>query len=148
MQPRAPARGRPWRSVQRDIYHSIWVVLWLACCYTFKFPILVTSLSQASISGLVTENVGRSVCLSVCMSVCLSVCKVYCGKTAEWTRMPFGMVSGVGRGMCVLDWMVIVELEETDLGLYLGHPIVPKGDFATWLFPNYFGRYLFIKRCF
>jgi len=29
---------------------------------------------------------------------------VYCGKTAEWIRMPFGVVSGVGRrGMCVLE---------------------------------------------
>jgi len=36
------------------------------------------------------------------MSVGLSVCKAYCGKTAEWIRMPFGMVSGVGRGMGVL----------------------------------------------
>jgi len=28
---------------------------------------------------------------------------VYCGKTAEWIRMPFGVVSGVGREMGVLD---------------------------------------------
>jgi len=28
---------------------------------------------------------------------------VHCAKTAEWIRMPFWMVSGVGRGMCVLD---------------------------------------------
>jgi len=34
-----------------------------------------------------------------------SVRKVYCGsgKTADWIRMPFGMVSGVGREMGVLD---------------------------------------------
>jgi len=37
------------------------------------------------------------------LSVCLSVWKVYCGKTADWIRMPFGMVSGVGRGLGVLD---------------------------------------------
>jgi len=37
----------------------------------------------------------------VCLSVCLSA--KYCGKTAEWIRMPSGMVSGVGRGMGVLD---------------------------------------------
>ena len=42
-------------------------------------------------------------CWSVCRSVCLwSVWKVYCGKTADWIRMPFGMVSGVGWGMGVL----------------------------------------------
>jgi len=44
-------------------------------------------------------SVGRSVCLSVC----LSVRKVYCDKTADWIRMPFGMVSGVGRWLGVLD---------------------------------------------
>ena len=47
---------------------------------------------------------------SVCLSVCLSVQKVYCGKTADWIRMSFGVVSGVGRGMMgVLDGVVIVE---------------------------------------
>ena len=44
--------------------------------------------------------------LAVCVSVRLSVQKVYCGKTAEWIRMPLGMVSGVGRGMGVLDGTV------------------------------------------
>ena len=39
--------------------------------------------------------------LSVCLSVCVR--KVYCGKTADW------MVTGVGRGMGVLDGVVIVE---------------------------------------
>ena len=37
------------------------------------------------------------------LSVGLSVCKVYCGKTADRIRMPFGMVSGVGRWRGVLD---------------------------------------------
>jgi len=37
------------------------------------------------------------------LSVGQSVRKVYCGKTADWIRMPFGVVSGVGRGMGVLD---------------------------------------------
>jgi len=32
----------------------------------------------------------------------LCVC-VYHGKMADWIRMPFGMVSGVGREMGVLD---------------------------------------------
>ena len=35
--------------------------------------------------------------------VCLSVRKVYCGKTADWIRVPLGAVSGVGLGMGVLD---------------------------------------------
>ena len=46
---------------------------------------------------------GPSVGLSVGLSVCVYVRKVYCGKTVDWIRMPFGMVSGVGRGMDVLD---------------------------------------------
>jgi len=37
------------------------------------------------------------------LSVGRSVCKVYCGKMADWIRMPFGMLSGVGRGLGVLD---------------------------------------------
>jgi len=30
---------------------------------------------------------------------------------ADWIRMPFGMVSGVGQGMGVFDGVVIVEGE-------------------------------------
>jgi len=40
------------------------------------------------------------------LSVGLSVRKVYCGKTADWIRIPFGVVSGVNRAICVLDgWL-------------------------------------------
>ena len=28
---------------------------------------------------------------------------MYCGETADWIRKPFGVVSGVGRGMGVLN---------------------------------------------
>ena len=28
---------------------------------------------------------------------------MFCGIMADWIRMPFGMVSGIGRGMGVLD---------------------------------------------
>jgi len=41
--------------------------------------------------------------------------------------MPFGIVSGVGRGMSVLDGVVIIEGE----GAVLGHPIVTNGDFIA-----------------
>jgi len=41
---------------------------------------------------------------------------VYSGKTADWIQMPFGMVSGVGRRMGILDGVVIVEGE----GLFRG----------------------------
>jgi len=37
------------------------------------------------------------------LCVCVCVRKVYCGKTADWLRMPFGVMSGVGFSMGVLD---------------------------------------------
>ena len=45
------------------------------------------------------QFVGRSLCLSVG----LFAWKVYCGKTADGIWMLFGILSGVGRGMGVLD---------------------------------------------
>ena len=62
--------------------------------------------------------------------ICRSA-KVNCGKTAHWIRMPFGVVRGVGRGMGVLDGVVIVEGEGAVLGVNLGHPTVTNGAFAT-----------------
>ena len=58
------------------------------------------SINTASVSAHVTE-LPPSPCVGLCVPVCLSVRKVYCGKTADWIRIPFGMVSGVGRGMCI-----------------------------------------------
>jgi len=54
---------------------------------------------MVQVSCLDHLSVGRSGGLSVC----LSVRKVYCGKTAEQIRMPFGLVSEVGRVMGVFD---------------------------------------------
>jgi len=51
----------------------------------------------------VASPICRSVCVCVGLSVCLSVRKVYCGKMTDWIRMLFRVVSGVGRGMAVLD---------------------------------------------
>ena len=45
--------------------------------------------------------------------------------------------------MAVLDGIVIVEGEGAVLGLNFGRPTVINRDFATWLFPNYFGQYSF-----
>ena len=73
----------------------------------------------------------------------LSVHKVYYGKMADWIQMPFGVVSGVSRGMGVLDWggrLEIVEEEGAGLGMNAEHRIVTNGVFATWLFPDYFGQ--------
>jgi len=46
---------------------------------------------------------GLSPILFVSLFVGLSVRRPYCGKTADWILMPFGVVSGVGQGMGVLD---------------------------------------------
>ena len=43
--------------------------------------------------------------------------------------MPFGVVSGVGQRLGVLDGVVIVEGEGAVLGMNLGHPIVTNGTF-------------------
>jgi len=69
--------------------------------------------------------------LFVCVCVCVSVRKVYCGKTADWIQMPFGVVSGVSRGMGVLGEMVIVEGEGAVLGVNWRRPIVTNGDFVA-----------------
>ena len=45
--------------------------------------------------------------------------------------MPFGVVSGVGLGVGVLDGVVIVEGEGAVLEVNLGHAIVTNGAFAT-----------------
>ena len=60
--------------------------------------------------------------------------------------MPFGVVSGVGRGMSVLDGVGDRPRERNSFGVNLGRTIVTNGDFVAqlWesdaLFPNYFGR--------
>jgi len=70
------------------------------------YPIISASLSinVASISADLTDrSPSPSVGLCVCRSVGLSVRKVFCGKTADWIRVSFGIESGVGQGMGVLD---------------------------------------------
>ena len=47
--------------------------------------------------------------------------------------MPSGVSSGVGRGMGVIDGVVIVEEEGAVLGVNLGRPIVTNGAFASAL---------------
>ena len=65
------------------------------------------------------------------LSVDLSVRKVYCGKTADWIRMPFGVVSGVGRGMGVSDEGGDRRRGKGSVGVNLGHPIVTNGAFVA-----------------
>jgi len=50
---------------------------------------------------------------------------------ADWIRIPFGMVSGVGRGMGALDGSGYRRREGAVLGVNLGHPIVTIGAFVA-----------------
>jgi len=72
-----------------------------------------------------------SVCRSVGLSVRLSVRKLYCGKTADWIRVLFGMVSGVGWGISVLDGVVIVKGKVAVLGDEFGRPIETNAAFVA-----------------
>ena len=60
--------------------------------------------------------------------------------------MSFGVMSGVGRGMGVLDGGGDRRREGAVLAVNLGRPIVTYGDFTTRLFQNYFGQDLFTLR--
>jgi len=62
---------------------------------------------------------------------------VHFGKTADWIRMPFRVVSGVVRDMGVLDGSGDRRREGAVLKVNLGRPIVINGD-GDALSPNYF----------
>jgi len=105
------------------------------------FASLLARRSLVTIS-IIERKSSLGVNLSLIPCVCLPVRKVYCGKTADWIRMPFGVVSGVGRGMVIVEW------EGGDLGVNLGRPIVTNGDFVAYcesdaVFTNYFVEDLF-----
>jgi len=63
----------------------------------------------------------------------LSVARVSYGKTGEWIRMPFGVVSGVKLGMGLLDFGGDRRRKGTVLGMNLGHPILTNGAFVASL---------------
>ena len=52
---------------------------------------------------------------------------MYCGKTADWIRTPFTVMSGVGRGMSVLDRSDYRRRERAVLGVNVGRSIEPMG---------------------
>ena len=55
------------------------------------------------------------------------------GNTADWIRIPFWVVSGVGLGMGVLDFGGDRRRGRGSLGVNLRHPIVTNGDFVASL---------------
>ena len=62
-------------------------------------------------------------------SVSLSVRSQYCGKVAEWIRMPLGVVSWVWLGVGVLDFGGDRRRGRGSFGVNLGHPIVSNVRF-------------------
>ena len=80
------------RSVQLSISTQTYLCNFFLsdCCILRVFSRV--ALYKASVSGLCHGTFAWTICRSVRLSA------VYCGKTAEWIRMPFGMVNGVGRG--------------------------------------------------
>jgi len=62
-------------------------------------------ISRVTIQSIERKRVLEQTCRLSHLSVRLSVCRWMscCGKTADWIWMPFGVVSGVGRGMGVFD---------------------------------------------
>jgi len=57
---------------------------------------------------LVCLPAGLPACLPACLPVCL---EGVLWQNAEWMWVPFGVVSGVDRGMGVLDGVVIIKGE-------------------------------------
>jgi len=56
---------------------------------------------------------------------------VSCGKTADWIRMPFGVVSEIGRGISVLHGGWLSSKGRGSFRVNEGHRIVTNWDFAA-----------------
>jgi len=69
--------------------------------------------------------------LLVGLCVCRSVFPESCGKTADWIRMPFGTVGGVGREVCVLDGVGDRRRGRGSFGVNVGRTIVTICDFVA-----------------
>jgi len=102
-------------------------------CMFVKKLLLAASLLYSERKRLMLRNIRLDH-----LSVCLAIHKVYCGKTADWIRMPFGVVSGVDREIGVLNGGCDSRREGAVLGVNLGCPVVTNKAFATRLFSNYF----------
>jgi len=93
------------------------------------------SLSINTAELALLEQISRRLShLSACVSVSdgLYVREVYCSSTADLIQVPFGVVSGVGRGTRVLDGGGNRHREAAVFGVNLGRPIT-NGDVAAYL---------------
>ena len=70
-----------------------------------------------------------------------------CAEVREPIEMPLRVVSGVSRGIGVLDGMVIVEVEGAVLGVNFGHPIVSNGEILRPIGLNGQNDFFFTQKC-
>ena len=71
--------------------------------------------------------------LSVCRSVSRLVCRsVHCGKTADWIRMPFGIIGRTGPGMRQVVGFGDRSTGMGTFGANLERAIVTNGDFTAY----------------
>jgi len=68
---------------------------------------------------------------SVGLSVSGSVCPVYCGKTADWIWMPFGVVGRYGSKEEASRQGWRSPHGKGQFGVNVGCPIVTNGDFVA-----------------
>jgi len=112
--------------------------LWLVAFATRPIGYIVSASLSISVDMSLIPSVGLCVYVSVCLS------GKYCGETAVWIRMPFGVVRVVGQKMGVLDGGGDRRREGAVLGVNLGRPIVINQwelcCVSDALFPSYSGR--------
>jgi len=72
---------------------------------------------------------------------------VYCGKLAEWIWTPFGVVSGVGRGMGVLDGVDIVKGEGEVFGYNIIIDLLTDFIFHNRLLYHWHSKNICIDGC-
>jgi len=96
-----------------------------SCVFSVLLSINIVSINAYLTDLLPSPSVGLCVGLSVCQLVCLS--GKCCGKTADWMQMLLVLMSGVSRGMGVLDGGSDRRRGRASFGVNLGHPIVING---------------------
>ena len=83
----------------------------------FNLPLAsVIFISRVAIQSIERKRVFLQVCRLSHLSVCLSVCMSGKCTVANWIRMPFVVVSGVGRGTGVLDGSGDRRMEKGSFG--------------------------------
>ena len=111
----------------RPTIHPIFGRLWVVRNKGHKTFVLAASLLSSERKRLMLRNIRLDH-----LTMCLSVHKVYCGKMADRIRMPFRVVSGVGRGIGVLDGGGDRQRGRGSFGgVNLGYPILTNETFAT-----------------